>query len=258
MMNDLAMASGMGDPLVPWIFEIVLPLIWLGIAAFHFSRTRRSGVLSLSALLFLGGTTMWWQEWYADWGAYLLFNYNFVQIPWGPTAWTAPSKPWAVIPSYGWYFGIVFALLVMLAERVKKARPSWSSLRATAVVVIPIFYLWDLAVEGSSAALGWFSYTNILGPALMTARGNFPLVWPILYFVFFAVMVVWLFVQKDVAGIWLHERLFGVHRMASGAKREFARFLVWSLTMNIMFWFVYNLPTCLLRVAFGGPSTLVP
>ncbi len=121
MTNDLAMASGLGDPLVPWIFEIVLPLIWLGIAAFHFNRTRRTGAISLSALLFLGGTTMWWQEWYADWAAYLLFNYNFAQIPWGPTAWTAPSKPWAVIPSYGWYFGIVFALLVMLAGPRKKS-----------------------------------------------------------------------------------------------------------------------------------------
>jgi hypothetical protein len=146
----------------------------------------------------------------------------------------------------------------MLVERVQRARPSWSSLRAAAVVVVPLFYLWDLGVEGTSAALGWYSYTEVVGPALVTARGNFPVVWPILYFVFFAVIMVWLFVQKDASGTWPHERLLGVNHLAPGAKRELVRFLAWSLTMNAMFWFLFVFPTCLLRAAFGGPSTLVP
>ena len=142
--------------------------------------------------------------------------------------------------------------------RLQKARPAWNSLRASAIVVAPLFYLWDLGVEGTSVALGWYSYTKVIGPALMMQRGNFPLMWPSWFFVFFAVMTVWLLVQRDSNGVWLHERLLGVHRLAAGFKRELVRFLVWSLTMNAMFWFLFVFPTCLLRAAFGGPSTLVP
>lgn len=257
-MINAVTTSGMADPLFPWFNEIVIPLIWLGMAAFHVYRTRRTGTLSMAALLFLGGTTLWWQETYADWAAYILFNPKFALMPWGNTPWTSPNKPWNIIPGYGFFFGVGFTVLIILVMRLQKARPSWSSLRTTSVVVAPLFYLWDLGVEGTSVALGWYSYTQVIGPALMMERGNFPLMWPSWYFVFFAVMTVWLLVQRDTNGVWLHERLLGVHRLASGCQRELARFLAWAVTMNAMFWFVYNLPTCLLRAAFGGPSALVP
>ena len=42
-------------------------------------------------------------------------------------------------------------------------------------ITIPVFYAWDLFVEGFAAYLGWWSYTDGWGPALDTDRGSFPL-----------------------------------------------------------------------------------
>jgi hypothetical protein len=44
----------------------VAPMIWMVI------DTRRRGELGLVGLLAIAGFSIFWQEFYADWGAYLL------------------------------------------------------------------------------------------------------------------------------------------------------------------------------------------
>lgn len=248
----------MNPPLMAWMFQIVVPLTCLAMAIYHLNRTRRTGSLSLAALLFLGGMTMWWQEWYADWGAYIMQNPHFALMPWGSTTWTTPYKPWGVIPGYGIYFGAAYWLLVEMIERLRKAKPDLGPWAATTLVVAPMFYLWDLGIETGVTSMGWLTYTFSFGPAITNAHGSFPLVWPITLFAASSVLMVRLFIAKGADGLWPHERILGIGGMAQGFKRELARFCAWAVTMNLMFWFFLTFPLILVRIYFGPASTLVP
>jgi hypothetical protein len=246
------------SPLVPWIFTVAGPFLWLALALHHARITARRRFLSPGALLFIAGTTMWWQEWYADWGSYLLFNGHFPLIPWGSSTWTSPNKPWAVIPAYGWFFGLALPGLLALVAALRRRVPEWSTWGLVAAVVVPVFYLIDLGLESTASRLGWWSYTRTVGPTLSTPRGSFPLFYPAGVFVVWAVVTVRLLVERDDTGHWRHERLLRIPRIPPGWKREIARASVWALTLNALFWFVLVLPTILLRHAFGHPSALVP
>jgi hypothetical protein len=246
------------EPVAPWIFQVVGPLIWLAMAGFHARRTASSRQLSTAALFFIGATTMWWQEWYADWGGYLLFSSHFELMPWGDTPWTTPNKPWAVIPAYGWFFGLGLPALLAAVESVRRRRPHWNVWAAVAVVVVPIFYAIDLGIEGFATVMGWWTYANPLGPVLHTSRGSFPLLYPVMLFVLWALVTIRLFLARDDRGRWSHERLLGVDRVSEGWKRELARAGAWSATLNVLFWFLLVLPLILVRQAFGESSSLVP
>lgn len=247
----------MGAPIALNAFQFGAPILWLLMAVVFLKNAETAGELSRAALLFLGGTTMWWQEWYADWGGYLIFSYEFAQIPWGLTPYTAPSKPWAVIPSYGWYFGLAFGFMAWLVDRAM-AKKKWGPFLASVIVVGPLFYVWDLIVEGGATALNWWEYTNNFGPELKTPNGNFPIVYPIIPFVATAIIMVWAFVKRDAQGFFMHERWAGVPGMARGFKREAVRVLASAVWLNLMFGLLLVLPLVLVRIVFGGPSTIIP
>lgn len=57
-------------PIAPWAFEIVGPLLWVVLAVYYVMKCRRERTLTIPALVFLGATAMWRQEWYGDWGGY--------------------------------------------------------------------------------------------------------------------------------------------------------------------------------------------
>ena len=88
---------------MPWIFQIVGPIAWFAIAGLLLWQSRKNKALTFFAITFFAATTMWWQEWYADWAGYLRFSGEFALIPWYATTWAAPTKPWAVIAGYGWF-----------------------------------------------------------------------------------------------------------------------------------------------------------
>jgi hypothetical protein len=242
------------EPLAPWVFQVVGPLVWLAMAGFHAWRTAGRRQLSAGALFFIGATTMWWQEWYADWGGYLLFSPHFELMPWGATTWTTPHKPWAVIPAYGWFFGLGLPGLLAAVESVQRRQPRWSAWAAAAAVVVPVFYAIDLGIEGFATVMGWWTYTNPVGPVLHTSRGSFPLLYPVLLFVFWALVTVRLSLARDDRG----RRLLGVDRVSEGWKRELARAGAWSVTLNVLFWFLLVFPLILVRQGLGTSSSLVP
>ena len=95
-------------PVLGWLFEVIGPLIWLALAAFFAYTCFKRRELTLPTLVFIGGTTMWWQEWYGDWGAYVLYNPHLALIPGYDWPLTSPNKPWAVIPAYGWFYALVY------------------------------------------------------------------------------------------------------------------------------------------------------
>lgn len=246
------------NPSFLWMLEIVIPLISL-VMLIHFVRQScRARTLSLGALLFFSTTTMFWQEWYADWGGYLLFNPKFALMPWFSDLWVGTNKPWAVIPCYGPFFTAVNLLMLRLLKDFRKNCPDRSGFVSLLLVGIPTFYFWDLINEGTGTLLGWQSYTSYYGPAIVTPKGNFPLLYPALLFVFYGVITLWQLDLRGPDGRVRFESWFGVDRLAAGWQRELARIGVWILIMNGLFLLFLTGPLVAIRLWFGHASVLAP
>ena len=245
-------------PLMPWIFQIIGPIAWFAIAGLLIWRSRKNKALTFFAITFFAATTMWWQEWYADWAGYLRFSGEFALIPWYATAWAAPTKPWAVIAGYGWFIGLAIPAIVLLVNRATRNKVGAARYVLAAAITAPIFWAIDITVEAVATALNWWEYTNPMGPVITTTNGDFPLVYPSLVFVLWAVVVVFILMQRDDSGFFLHERIVRVNRMGAGLGRDVARVIAMALTFNITFWLVLVLPTILIRQYTGAPSVLVP
>jgi hypothetical protein len=238
---------------------------------------------------------MWWQEWFGDWAAYIVYNPHFTLIPWHATTWTTPNKPWAVIPAYGWYYTLSLLLLVALVDRVRRSRPHASALLTAVAVGLPLFYLIDLLVEGGASVLGMWSYDHYVGPAITSSKGNFPLLHPIVFFaVWCTVMGVLVVrpgpdVQDDRTVL---DRLLRVGRpgpvaSATAAPAPHARATrggtavlertapapavdgltvranllrlgAWVLTFNVSYWVLFVFPIVLIRQLGGVHSDVVP
>lgn len=248
----------LGSPEHGWIFEVGGGLAFLGVLAFHARATIRSRQLSISAAAFIGCLSMAWLEFYGDWGCYLLYNPEFAQLPWGDTKWTAPSKPWAVVFGYGWFYSALFPLMLLVLDRVRRARPAWSRTTTVVVVAAPVLYVWNfISADGIATRLGWWSYVETWGPTLHQPGGDFPLLFPMALFVLFAVVALWLVDDRDDRGRPKFERVLrGDGPPRPG--RELRRAGSWIIVMNVTYLVTLMAPLVLLRLAFGPESELVP
>src|SRR5215213_2507599 len=105
------------NPYAPWFFAYVQPMIWFGLLIGIIVRTARRRTFSMPALLFLAGTTMFWIEWPADWGSYLVYNRDFLQFSgWTSTWYQTYWKPVGVIFGYGVFFGIEALILLKVVR----------------------------------------------------------------------------------------------------------------------------------------------
>lgn len=83
MIIDVVASPSLEAPFAPWIFEYVLSAVGLVLIGFFIRASVRAGELTFALMVTVGSATMWWQEWYADWGAYLLYSPKFHLMPWG-------------------------------------------------------------------------------------------------------------------------------------------------------------------------------
>jgi hypothetical protein len=120
------------------------------------------------------------------------------------------------------------------------------------------FWAIDIAVEAVATALNRWEYTNPTGPVVGTPNGDFPIVYPLLVFVVWAVSTIFLLMQRDENGFFLHERIVRIDRMRAGIGRDITGVVAMACRLNITFWFVLVLPTILIRQCTGNPSILVP
>jgi len=137
-------------------------------------------------------TTCFWQETYGDWGAYVLYDHHLAQMPWGSWPFTAPSKPWGILGGYTWFqglWGLFCAFFIFLAAR---KLPKWNTYIVAVLVTIPIWYLWDVAIEYSNVRAGVWSYIAPYWPVLHSEKGTFPLLWPILEQIPFNAFTAWI------------------------------------------------------------------
>ena len=274
-------------PVMGWIFQIVGPLVWLALAVYVIQQCRQRRHLTRNALVLIATTTMWWQEWFGDWGAYIIYNPHFALMPWGSTLWTTPNKPWAVILAYGWYYTLSFLAFFWLVDKLRARRPDIRPWVACVVIGIPVFYLADLIIEGGAAMLGMWSYDHYVGPALASPAGNFPLLYPVLFFTAWCALQASLVYSVDAQGFTPFDRLFGLHRWLTrtgsvsvdpnpssrgggvatadrtektqlSASAQAVRALIWAVGFNASYWVVFIFPVVLIRIITGPTSTLIP
>jgi len=252
----VVIAAGLDRPLAPWLFQYVFSaagLVLLAVLLFRSFRRRR---LSYATLLFLSAVTMFWQEFYADWGAYLLYTNRFALMPWH-SALTSPNKPWFMPISYGWYFTVIFTLIPFAVLRLRARRPDMPLVVAVLVVAVPFFYLWDAVVEFSSVGAGYWTYANTVGPALHFHGTRVGLLHPLEFFTAYGALMAFLLTWR-ADGSPTFERLLGAHRRPPGWNTELRRLGAWIITMNAVYWFGFTVWLLLVRHAFGAANRLVP
>jgi hypothetical protein len=250
------------NPYVPWIFGYVFPAIWLGLLVVIIVRTVRRRAFSTPALLFLSGTTMFWIEWPADWGSYLVYNRDFWQFSgWTSTWYQTYWKPVGVVFGYGIFFGVEALILLKVVPRIsgalQRVLPKVSPTALLIASCMGLFYVIDVLGERLMTAAGWYSYVDAVGPAWPSSRGTVSFVWPAIPFLFFAV-VISLMLRADERGFYPNERFFRVKTLAPGWSREFARLAVWITSMNLALFIAQPVFLIIGRTLFFHDSVYVP
>jgi hypothetical protein len=232
---------------------------------------------------------LFWQEWFADWATYLIYNPHLALLPWGSTLWTTPNKPWALIAAYGWYYTLAFLTYFWLVNRLRELRPNIRPWVACVGVGLPLFYLVDLLVEGGASLLGMWSYDSFVGPAIISPNGTFPLLYPVTFFAAWCTFMGTLLYTVDANGYTAFDRFTGIRRWAalpgdrnseyeqhvsSGSgqvialehteqtkltiKAQVIRAIAWIVGFNLAYWVLFVFPMILIRIATGEPSSVVP
>ncbi|MGI9163570.1 MAG: spirocyclase AveC family protein [Mycobacterium sp.] len=250
------------DPIAPWVFSYVFPVVWASLLALFITRLVRNRRFSMPALLFLAGTTMFWIEWPADWGSYLVYNRDFVAWPgWTSTWYQTYWKPVGVIFGYGVFFAVECIILLKvvppLSRSVQRMIPALKSTGALIVSCMVVFYTVDILGERLMTVLGWYSYAEPVGPAWTSDRGTISFVWPAIPFLLFAVAIT-LATRADPDGNYPNEKFFRVHTLKPGLTREFARLAVWITTMNVAIFIAQPLILVVGRILFFHDSVYNP
>jgi hypothetical protein len=151
------------------------------------AQTIRNRVIGMPAMLFVAGTTMFWIEWPADWGSYLVYNKDF----WAFTGWTSTWyqtywKPVGVIFGYGIFFAVECIILLKVVPRVsaglQRILPRISPTAMLVVACAGVFYLVEILSERLMTWLGWYSYVEAVGWSWTSDRGTISFVWPAIPF----------------------------------------------------------------------------
>ncbi|GAB5017198.1 hypothetical protein MAHJHV65_37700 [Mycobacterium avium subsp. hominissuis] len=215
--TDLVAGGPLPPSNAPWLMEIGGWIVFISVAVFLIYRWRETGQPDTATLLFIGCLTMWWQEFYADWGAYLYYNPDLVLLPWGPSAYTTPNKPVYVLAGYGWFYAGGFAAVLTLFRWFRRRYSSVNYVVALAITVFIPFMLWNfLTADGLSYVTNWFQYLESVGPTIHTKKGGLQLIYQGVPLAFFAVAVVASLDRRDSVGRTLFERVLGVRPVIAG------------------------------------------
>ena len=253
-------ADPLGATSAPWMIAVVGGVVATVVAITYLVQTIRTRKLSVPALIFIGTTAMFWQEFYADWGAFLYYNSSFTQLPWWGKSWhTTPNKPLFVIFGYGWFYSGSFPALMALVRRFRDRHPNWSLGLACTVLVGPLFFAWNLITADGAAYFGhWWNYVRTVGPAVHTSQGSLAFLYPALPFAGYAIVTVYVLSKVDASGQRWFERVARVPNEGVGWRYEMHRAAAWMVGMNALYAFAFVIPLMLFRTIVLGHSALVP
>lgn len=234
-------------------------LVAMALGAILLWNTIRRGTLSIPALCYIGGFSIFWQEFYADWGAYLLWSPQFNMMPWESTLWTTPDKPWFTLWAYPVFMCVAVTTMVYLVSFARRKLPSAPPFMLTMLVAVPILYLFNVGTEYKSVvSSGQWTYVHVIGPALSTAKGTMPLLWPGVPFAIWGGVITYLIGKRDANDFPGFERIVHAQEFKSSWRREGARALTWVVVFNLTYWLILCTPLILVRILFGTPNALVP
>jgi hypothetical protein len=257
MIETLASPS-LEAPFAPWIFEYVLSAFGLVLVGLFVRASIRAHELTFALLVTLSGATMWWQEWYADWGVYLLYSPKFHLMPWGATQWASPNKPWFMPFAYAWYYGLIYIGMTGAIFALRRKKRGLGKLASVVIIAVPFFYLWDLCVETVSVGLGFWTYFDTFGPSIKFASTAISLVHPLLIFTIYGVIAAYVLANRDEDGHAKFESVFRAQAVRLGWRRESVRLIAYIVTMNVMFLVFMSIPMIVVRELFGHPNPFVP
>lgn len=248
----------LAEPEHLWVFPTLVYVTFVLLASWAMVDTWRNRRLSVTTLGLVAGTSMWWSEWFGDWGAYLLYNPDYALLAWKSSPWTTPNKPWWMIPAYGVYYAVAIPGGLAVAQRVFRARPQWGRTATVIVVAAVFFYAFDMAIEIPAVTYGWWTYVETWGPTYTSSRGTFPFAYPLLFVVAYVVAVCLLIDWRDDNRDLRFEQWAGVPLVRPGLRRETARLATWVVVLNGAYLLVLMGPLVALRLAFGSDNALVP
>jgi Spirocyclase AveC-like len=168
------------DPAAVWVFNWAIPIvgsIFIVLAIADVIRRRR---LTWGFLFLFNSMAVYWMETIGDWGQMLYYSPAFTEhhlLDWLPLK--TPNDPLFMPFAYSVYWGI-HALLVLWLSQWVSSKFGWSMLKSMLILAIPVNYVWDFVVEGTAAAMGWWTYDPGLGPLIEWSNGGrITLVWTI-------------------------------------------------------------------------------
>ena len=244
------------DPVGARAYEVAMTGIALAILGVGIVQSIRLRKLSRVLLMAVAAATAFWQETYGDWGTYLLYSPEFVTYDWGQTRWSSPVQCWWFIAGYVFFYTTFFLALEKTFYVVRDRWPSANPYLATTLMSFPLFYVFDLTLEGAAHGFGWWQYQYAFGPAMAVGEGHFPLLWPILEQVPFMVLVVFGLTWRNNDGEDVFELL--AHKVVRRRPGQVSILVSWIVTLNMTFLLTTILPLMALRWVAGPASAAVP
>ena len=96
----------------------------------------------------------------------------------------------------------------------------------------PLFYVFDLALEGCAHGFGWWQYQYAFGPSMSIGTGHFPLLWPILEQVPFMALAAFALTWQNRHGEDLFEA--GAHFVIRRKPNQLTILASWIITINVL------------------------
>ena len=240
-------------------FELVSVIACAALIAWVVIDTSKRGELGVVGLVAIAGFSIFWQEFYADWGAYLLWTPDFHMLPWGSTTWTTPDKPAMNLTSYPVFMTSAFLSMLALQKWARGRWPRVHPLVLSLCTAGPVLIVFNLVMEYVSVeTLGLWTYVDTIGPVLHGDAGTMPLLYPNIPFGLFGAVTAFLIGWTDQEGRPHFEALVAKPGLPQGLKREVLRAVAWVLTFNVTYWVFLITPAIVLRLTLGEPSTTVP
>ncbi len=244
------------DPIGSRAWEIAVSAIAVTLLVIGAVQSIRSRALSRLFLMVVAAGSAFWQETYGDWGTYLLYSPRFTTYAWGDTIWTSPVRCWWFLPGYVFFYTTFFLALQAAATRLRRQWPHRNAYLTTAALAFPLFYIFDMALEGAAHGFGWWQYQYAFGPSMAVGTGHFPLLWPILEQVPFMVTAIFALTWRNDNGDDIFEAVARiVTRKAPG---QIAMLVSWIVIVNVGFLTETILPLMALRWIAGPASAVVP
>lgn len=240
-------------------FELLMGIAFVVLVVWVVIDTRRRGELGLVGLLAIAGLSIFWQEFYADWGAYLLWSSDYHMLWWGSTTWTTPDKPTMNIWSYPVFMTAAFLAMLVLQKWARGRWPRIHPLLLSLVTAGPVLIGFNLVMEYVSVeTFGLWTYVDTMGPVLHSGAGTMPLLYPNIPFGLFGAVTAFLIGWTNEEGRPRFEALLAKAGLPQGLKRDLLRALAWVLTFNVTYWLFLITPMLIIREVWGDPSSLVP